>query len=75
MRQGLTMADEAKPPTLDYATTPVRRRKIARIYYCSGLPLIGFALGYGWARYDQMGTSVMLAVGAFLVALALPVRD
>ena len=74
MRQGLTMADEAKPPTLEYETKPVLRRKAARIYYCIGLPMMSFGLGWGIGR-DQVLTGAIMAVGAFLVAMALPVRD
>jgi hypothetical protein len=72
MRQGLTMADEAKPPTLEYGITVRERRKFARIYYCIGLPLIAFAL-CGGSRSDVTG--LIGACGAFLVAMALPVRD
>jgi hypothetical protein len=74
MRQGLTMADEAKPPTLEYETKPVLRRKAARIYYCIGLPMMSFGLGMGMGRDGFLCGSVM-AIGAFLVAMALPVRD
>ena len=74
MRQGLTMADEAKPPTLEYETKPLLRRKAARIYYCIGLPLIGFGIGLGLG-HDTVLNGSIIAVGAFLVAMALPVRD
>ena len=75
MRQGLTMADEAKPPTLEYETKPVLRRKAARIYYCIGLPMMAFGLGAALGRQDELLIGSIMAVGAFLVAMALPVRD
>ena len=68
------MADEAKPPTLEYETKPVLRRKAARIYYCIGLPMMSFGFGIGMFR-DGLLTGAIMAVGAFLVAMALPVRE
>ncbi len=53
------------------AASPSRHR---RILYCIGLPLIGFGLAGGFGG-DRTLNGSSTAIGALLVALALPVRE
>jgi hypothetical protein len=66
-----------QPPVLDYnrpaAKSPPNLR---RIFYCLGLPLIGFVLGYDLDhRGDAEIMGAAMAVGCFLVSFALPVGE
>lgn len=70
------MPDEPEHRVLDYreaapAETTLTRRR--RILYCVGLPLVAFGLCHGLRGYELDG--LVAAVGALLVAMALPVRD
>jgi hypothetical protein len=66
-----------RPPILDYDRPATKaRQKFRRIFYCLGLPLIGFVLGYDLDhRGDPEVLGATMAVGCFLVSFALPVRD
>ena len=71
------MSEPQRIPTLDYST-PSRPGRAARqrTNYCVGLPLIGFGFGTALAHGgDQLFVAVVIAVGAFFLAMALPVQD
>ena len=64
-------------PTLDYRSppgpTPRSTALRQRLLYCLGLPLVGFGIGAGAYRgSDAIVLGLITAIGAFLVALALP---
>ena len=66
--------DPTKSP-LSYATptASANRGRTQRIYYCIGLPLIGFGLAAGGR--DGLFLGAVTAAGAFLLAMALPVQE
>ena len=67
--------DPPQAPPLSYATptAPGGTARARRIYYCIGLPMVGFGLGsFG---NDALIRGAIAALGAFLVAMALPVRE
>ena len=67
---------QAQTNVLDYQAPAPKRRSLQRIFYCIGLPILAFGLGMGVARpNDQLPTAIIMAIGAQLVAFALPVQD
>jgi hypothetical protein len=49
---------------------------LRRVFYCLGLPLIGFVLGYDLDhRGDPEVMGAVAAIGCFLISFALPVKD
>jgi hypothetical protein len=69
------MTNEPKRPMpLDYREPDPRvERQWRRILLCIGLPIIGF--GVSSFGNDALVRGAITAVGAFLVALVLPVRE
>ena len=68
------MTDGPERRVLEYSEAPPRpdaRRR--RVLYCVGLPLFAWGLTHGMRGYELDG--LIAAVGALLVAMALPVRD
>ena len=50
--------------------------KMRRLLYCMGLPLIGFVLGYDLDhRGDGTVMGLVMAIGSFMIAFALPTRE
>jgi hypothetical protein len=62
---------------LDYAQKQRVRRplSIRRILYCISLPLMVFGFITSLSPGDRLVGSLVAAVGAFVLAMALPVRD
>ena len=68
------MADGPELRVLEYSQDQARPNpKRRRVMYCIGLPLLAFGLTHGIRGYELDG--LIAAVGALLVAMALPVRD
>jgi hypothetical protein len=60
---------------LNYATptAPSGKGRAQRVYYCLGLPMLAF--GIASLGNDALIRGAIAALGAFLVAMALPVQD
>ena len=69
------MRNDLPQSPLPYATpaAPSGRGRAQRIYYCIGLPMIAFSLAA--LGNDALFRGAIAAVGAFLVAMALPVQE
>jgi hypothetical protein len=69
------MANDPTRAPLPYATptASAARGRARRIYYCIGLPMVGFGLAS--LGNDALFRGAIAAVGAFLVAMALPVQE
>jgi hypothetical protein len=64
-----------KVAAIDYeAPDPLVERKWHRILLCIGMTLVGFGIGM-MAPHDPLLKGIIVGLGAFLVSLALPVRE
>jgi hypothetical protein len=68
---------DTRPPVLDYGRQTFSGRKIRqRVFYCLGLPLIGFSVGYCMDhRGDAEVIGMLMGIGCLFVGLALPTQD
>jgi hypothetical protein len=69
------MANDPRQAPLSYAT-PTRspgKGRAQRVYYCIGLPMLAFGLAS--LGNDALIRGAIAAIGAFLVAMALPVQE
>jgi hypothetical protein len=69
------MKSDLPQSSLNYATPTAHSGKgrAQRIYYCIGLPM--FAFGLASLGNEALFRGAIAAVGAFLVAMALPVQE
>ena len=69
------MPNDPRQAPLSYATPTASsgRGRAQRVYYCIGLPMVAFGLAS--LGSDALIRGAIAAVGAFLVAMALPVQD
>ena len=69
------MRNDLPQTPLNYATpaTSSGKGRAQRLYYCIGLPMIGFGLAS--LGNEALIRGAIAAVGAFLVAMALPVQE
>jgi hypothetical protein len=64
-----------KVEPIDYrAPDPSVERKWHRILLCIGMTLVGFGVGT-MAPHDPLPKGFIVGLGAFLVSLAVPVRE